>query len=505
MLSIIPNYLYKEILKPIIQYFYNKQSNFSLFYYEPFIQHYANYVIDLSLVNKKFFQMISELLKDILNFKNYKALSQFMVSIPTLDKKFKLINNYNFVKVIDNYEMEKYNIKYYNKILYQHCKSFQDTLPILNGTKKLPPNVELMLYLKLEKENEIDLERILNKQERDNEINTLVCHTFILLEYYYSNINLELIGKLIDFLRPINVVFCGERFSLRQDKSIFFNQSTESLNISSNIIKPIEVSNIKNEKTNLKSLSITLSLNGITRGINGCYPRLNDNSHLTFCDFYNVSKSSINIKQDYISMIKTLSNNKTIMDLHLNEICSYGCGSECINGLNTTFVSSGLAKLFSSSTNIKTLLLEGINYTDKNYLNSLVINKTINTLLLFSIKDLNPIFNNVLSKTRTINNIIIGEPPIKIMHLEELLTKYSESIDLYSLSISLYKDDDIKTKLNLLINKINTFKILNIKELNIYISNSNGYNTSKFFLKNNNQTILNIIYYNYTLIKYLGF
>ncbi|EGC37799.1 hypothetical protein DICPUDRAFT_76575 [Dictyostelium purpureum] len=94
-MSLLPNYIFKEILEPIIKYLYN-DTKFKKNKEIKLTNENNNEIITYSLVSKHWFNTISNLFPIHLKYHNIKILKP-LIEIP--DSKYKLIKNNDIIKV----------------------------------------------------------------------------------------------------------------------------------------------------------------------------------------------------------------------------------------------------------------------------------------------------------------------------------------------------------------------------------------------------------------------
>ncbi|EGC36170.1 hypothetical protein DICPUDRAFT_151405 [Dictyostelium purpureum] len=470
---IFPNYLYDKITKYIIDYLYiyklkyndNQLSNYT----------YNNLeIINLSLVNKQFFEFVSVYIKDVLSFKNYKYLA------PLVDNPNSIFNDQNIsVKIYHSYLDYKNglggagNTDQYRKILID-CDE-EETLELFLSNKTFSNNVFVNVTLSMTNGSEIYQDNL----------------GFQKIEEISNRIQINIILLFIDNNNIQNSQEAFEKIIKLKSKSIIIYNFKEVSKKNGIAPSAHELSNIKNETHQIKVFYVPeIELYDYVRLFNGKAIR-EENSIMEMN------------KKDWDTTINMLSSNKTIEHFSLSAFGFDFTSSERKGSIlpfsNTKLDLSVVTKdlktvLTSPNNNIRSLELGlfGQFIKDKLILEGLSENQTIIKLSLFS-TPANDIITQVLPKNRTLRNLSITDKTKHIIESIKLLSK-TANIDLYSVSFHLYHEENVmQSILSVLHDKKNSFQ--SIKEINFYFFKINfknySYSNSNYFLKDSN-TLVNL-------------
>ncbi|KAM9971749.1 hypothetical protein ACTFIW_011732 [Dictyostelium discoideum] len=377
--SKFPNYIYKTIIKILIEHSYKYKQ--SLKEYKNLLN-YNNEVIQLSLVSKKWFELVSISLKEILKFKNIKLLSN-LIDYKNIKNKNKIINyplninnNDNHNNKIINYPLNINNnnnqpsllrIHQYNndkkskhinnknnnmQSIYKKVllvsKNHQDSMDIIKSIKNYPPNYlfnirvssngPAFLVNQFGKLNEFLLLNINNDNDNDEELETEnnlklnVTTTIDSIVKEKTTTTMETTGKLL--LNRINKIkFCGnycgsDSFDPTEVLKKLSELNPKRLEFYSFMEKPI--TRLPFEVFNLKSLK-SLKINDSSILEPSCLSKIDNQTtklkKLTTYLPFNLYVEAFNSRdENYIKeygwgqLFEKLSNNRTIKKLHIKYV-----------------------------------------------------------------------------------------------------------------------------------------------------------------------------------------
>lgn len=493
--SKFPNYIYKTIINFLIEYNYKHKQ--SLKAYKNLLN-YNNEVIQLSLVSKKWFELVSISLKEILKFKNIKLLSN-LIDYKNIKNKNKIINyslsinndNHNnnnnqpSLLRIHQYKKSKHINNYYNmqpiyKKVLLVSKNHQDSMDIIKSIKNYPPNylfnirvssngpaflvnqfgkLKEFLLLNIGNDNDEGLEIIENNLKPNVTIDSIV------KEKTTTTSTMETTEKLL--LNRINKIkFCGNYCGSNSfDPTEVFKKLSElnpkRLEFNSFMEKPI--TRLPFEVFNLKSLK-SLKINDSSILEPSCLSKIDNQTTklkklTTFLPF-NLYVEAFNSRDDnYIKeygwgqLFEILSNNRTIKKLHIKYIFLSSrryldyMNAKCIDPFkqNTNKLNQYFSLIFDNNNNnngsgssgciIETLIIDKWYFINSILYNSLSLNKSIINLKLFD-QFVEPFFEFVLPINKTIRNLYLKNPILGKKNLFDIFKKYFNLIlNLYSISI----------------------------------------------------------------------
>ncbi|EGC39749.1 hypothetical protein DICPUDRAFT_74674 [Dictyostelium purpureum] len=439
-MTLLPNYLYDYVFSCILEYLYRKPSIPSSRDFSICINN--NEVIGYATINKSLYNIISSILKKLLNFSSFKLLRNLIdYKNPTLQEFGKLIPLKDSVAVYSSYDITNKNIdtSVYKKILIE--VSYPDF--------ECPQNARLNIIFR--QNPNFDLKSLVTNFKNEN-IRKVSMHG--------NNFTKEEKKALVDIATKTGVKKIRLYGILVDDDiSPLFNLTQLTALGLSECSYPKYVAMINNQNTKLKKLRIES-------------PGLNEDME------YNDSET---IHQDFKSMVETLSKNTTIKKLEIlefNYLQKYINELEIVNGFKTIFTSP-----FFSVESLKIT-------TSSHFLNEAMIhNKTIKNLELIE-GDLDNVIRNILVHNRTIRNITTRyNSSEEDLNALKLLTQepYSSTIDLYSITFYVQRDEIQKYK------KMFKYHHFPVREFNIRPYNYTMYGRSVSSQIVVNNSILNII------------
>ncbi|EGC33046.1 hypothetical protein DICPUDRAFT_81152 [Dictyostelium purpureum] len=523
-MTVLPDYLYSQILNEIVLHIYNNK--LKEFYFSSSGWKFNNTEILGYCICKKWFNILSNLLLEHLSFNNYKLIKYLIkdnsnntdtyidnnIENNSIDnsnynynnknnininnnnsnnQNYKLIQNNNKIKVyksLKEYEID--NSKQYSKVLVI-INNEEDSIIVLENIKNYPDNCQFNLILTSQELIEREFPAITNTIGGD------IINNIKFIYIYFTD---------IEHTRNLNL---WNKFSKLNPKEVVaFSIGTSDF---SHLLKIQSIQSLM-----MPSLDILIDFSKL------------DNSSTS------IKKLSLSLKDYWCSIVKTLSNNSTIKELILTNKCnvtldeskySNGCSiikNSCSGGgdssssdkdydgadvshssdeddgygidssqLDLSLINKGFETIFTSAvSSIESLCIHYFNFIDSSFLSSLSRNTTIKNLIL-KYTEVEPFFKQVLHINKTIRNLVVEYTDTDNEELESLFNLLKQySINLYSVSVIGHYSNDHQECLEIV--KRNQISLLNIKEFNIFDikQSSNNYQ----FLKLNN-TIGSIITY----------
>ncbi|KAN0008599.1 hypothetical protein ACTFIU_009324 [Dictyostelium citrinum] len=380
--KIFPDYLDFEIIKSIINYLliYDKKrsNNFkeTFGYTIKNLFYYIDEIIQLSLVSKKWFNNISNLIsnniKEPIQSISDESLRYFYYSNKNEKNNFKLKIN------------EKFTIL---KINLEQLQNYQNNNNNNNNNNNL---------------NENNLFKIIN----DNEENRIPD------DYYLKNIEinkLTMVGtsennpnalEIIEKIKPLQIkynpngndyqdAYCHMNYSPLFNS--LMNPRIESIKIEgTDHVEPFHMANI-NKLPNLHTLSCSILFHDIIRAESGNYSSINDNG----CNhFGGLNESTIfTIKNDWDTMINSIKTSKQLKNITIKNFCFRGphCMYDGFDSGDSSIrnsmlrLSDGIKSILEGSPQLHYLKFTNIDFTAlTSTYSTLITNKTIKTLIFKS-------------------------------------------------------------------------------------------------------------------------
>ncbi|EGC34387.1 expressed protein [Dictyostelium purpureum] len=502
-MNIFPDYIYSYIIKCILEFIYNKCKIKTHYYFKRYefgggTCSYNNQAIELSLVSKKWFSSIQKILSnEILNFKNFKVLKSFIENKEE-PSEFKLIRSPQIMVFQSFSEFQIFrkrnSIKEFKKVLVKVPTNKVSHI-ILGKIDKFPPNCVFNLTIILQdfKETHLNFGSSYRDYLCSGEVNCINRIKLGGIEDQYIKYILKLNPRSVSYFP--NFIYLDRE---NVNTSAFFEDSNslESFKVNNSVqIEPIDLASLS-LKSKLKSITVPIAFHQIIRlshnARNGIIEQHNNDDeeggYSGSCIDIVSFRNNFTIESDWNLMVKVLSNNSTLKELSLYNVCgdTYDCLDE---HYDTSLVSNGLASIITKNISIETLTLEGYNFIDSTLIKSLASNQTIKTLILSSSHE-ELIFNQVLNgANKTIRNVILKNNISSndtFNHFKKL-----NHLELYSIS---FMNETIKSfNQTLEILKSSTNHQFNIKEINFYFSDSPP-NQKGFNNKSINGILINVFF-----------
>ncbi|EGC38398.1 hypothetical protein DICPUDRAFT_76019 [Dictyostelium purpureum] len=493
-MSLFPNYIYEYIFECITTYIYRPsiiQSKYFSF------ANNNNEVIKYCLVSKSIYEIISRLLSQESNFKNYHLLKNLIKNNNNNNNNssYKLIKIKDSVQIFDTLKQyqiesakENYDSSVYKKVLVK--TGYNDSEIVLQSIEMFPSNVYFHLYISEQDIQVMEATLLKRGGEKIKNIKKIILYFL----NNYTDQKEQLLNVVSELFEPCSLKFL--------DQIMYDSEGFSKIASSKNLkqlrfpLQPKFLSNVFNKESQLKQLYLWVYHHDIIMHSNGAQGEITDKCFL------------LKGNQDWPLLIEKLSNNRTLKRLKLMYRC-FNCesASPCIKGMDTSILSQGFRTIFTSPfSSIQELQLNDDVIIDTDFIQGLVNNKTIKSIT-FSNQDFSFVITNILKYNKTIRNVALNFSDLSkdIKGLQLLQQEpYSSEIDLYSLSFSI----DYLPETNIYINTIKSFNY-QVKEFNLNLCleyslksspskiNYNIKGDTVCFkeqqLINNNNSILNII------------
>ncbi|EGC30865.1 hypothetical protein DICPUDRAFT_157341 [Dictyostelium purpureum] len=402
-----------------------------------------NEIINYALVCKSWFKMTRlslELSLTYLCFDFFKPLMANNIN----NSQFKIIKNPNFRlfhSYKDYYEFVNNNDDFNNsnnnnlKVLINIEGPIEDFNPYIDY-----PNIKFQDNVEFDFKINYGVKDVLNK------INNLKINKIALVGMLPANFlthrkdRMDIVKKLL----PKRVEY-RESFSHTDYTNIFEMESLQFIEIiGGDHVEPKTLARINNEKTKLETANIPIYFHDIIRAVNevelpttNIYTKKICRNLCQNIEFPSHIRNQV--KNDFVMMINTLSENRTIKCLFLINICYKG---ECnIDNLDYSFVTNSLKSLILNNRTIKDLGLHYFDFMDNNIISALKETRTLRTLTIVPIKtklleSITTIIEQIVSHNKSIRDLnffnLDWTEVEDLYKIVEIFKNNSKSIQLYS-------------------------------------------------------------------------
>ncbi|EGC29107.1 hypothetical protein DICPUDRAFT_99935 [Dictyostelium purpureum] len=441
--------------------------------------HNNNEAISLSLVSKEFFQITSRVLtNEIIGFKNYDILKSLIDH--NGKKPFKLIHNtieYDplgnkpFILIKKYHSFQQYQKDISEGVTFERalvCSlGHSDSMKVLKKISIFPNNHLFDLTITEDSHDcvrEIKEFLQIDIPESLNRVNKVLVEGNFKSDIKTNKIHHDLLKAIVKL--NAKRVWYNSRDSKGTHylyNSLFLdNTATESIIFEiGDHQEPFSLNAIRH-LPNLKKLSTYVAFHDIIRLANNVY------SKKTSCKIFNgVPHGSF----DSESVVDTFNNNMVLFNQHpkLNHFSfkSFCTSDSCLSQTDKSLDFSVISKAFSillnsSNSKAKSLDLQGFNFINSDFLQSVASNKTIRDLSLIGTNP-EPFFLNVFPTNKTIRNLYLQNHSTEFF---KLIGKYRDNFNLYSITVFTMDSKSIPDYIKLL--KLNS---LQLKELKVIIFN----------------------------------
>ncbi|EGC29398.1 hypothetical protein DICPUDRAFT_84572 [Dictyostelium purpureum] len=517
-MTLLANYVYDIILNNILSYIYNNDYlNFNhLNYHHSIAPFYIisnnNEVIQYSLVCKKWFQLVSQILPGLVTHLNNDTLG-FLMEKPSLPSPNQEVLEQLQKSQPDSAHHEKQNYKLIKlSDSTKTCRSIRDNDQEL---KSQVANSYKKLYVDVEYDETEEFLSNINNYPNNCEFKKFDSDSIKKirsLEVSLCSIA-ETIPLLNIELRSLECYF--NRYSAAKIEIEFFSSEFQTIQFPNLIKEPKDNSN-ENISPNLNNSNN----NSITSNSNISSSSLSKLENLFFSfDIFklftgmmniNSTTTSDQIESQFGNIINQLSNDKTLKKLKIAHFCK---AESCIckpGPLGFEMVYSGIKTIIAKSTSIQSF---GISFANEkvndSIIQSMIENKSIRNLILHGLNAAT-IIEKVLPFNRYIRNLTLtlNETDDINLILNSLNLLSKSSIDLYSLSLVF-----VYNHLNTVLESVCNLNI-SVKEISIDASTTDStivrsdfneeYERTIFYKINHNHNsniIINVFTLDYTPIS----